>query len=80
MSTKNIHNKKTKVSCVCVAGACFKLDFLVQSSFGERTETPIENQIRYPSSNTHYYSCVMLSFFSETKDEGVKEQVYKSAT
>ena len=35
----------------------------------------IANQIRYPSSNTHYYSCVMLSFFSEAKDEGVKEQV-----
>ena len=38
------------------------------------------NQIRYPSSHTHYYSCVMLSFFSEAKDEDVKEQVYKSAT
>ena len=35
----------------------------------------ISNQIRYPSSHTHYYSCVMLSFFSEAKDEGVKEQV-----
>ena len=35
----------------------------------------IENQLRYPSSHTHYYSCVMLSFFSEAKDEGVKEQV-----
>ena len=35
----------------------------------------IGNQIRYPSSHTHYYSCVMLSFFSEAKDEGVKEQV-----
>ena len=35
----------------------------------------IANQIHYPSSHTHYYSCVMLSFFSEAKDEGVKEQV-----
>ena len=35
----------------------------------------ISNQIRYPSSHTHYYSFVMLSFFSEAKDEGVKEQV-----
>ena len=35
----------------------------------------IANHIHYPSSHTHYYSWVMLSFFSEAKDEGVKEQV-----
>jgi len=35
----------------------------------------IANQLRYPSSHTHYYSCVMLFLFSEAKDEGVKEQV-----
>ena len=35
----------------------------------------IANQLRLPSSHTHYYSCVMLVLFSEGKDEGVKEQV-----
>lgn len=35
----------------------------------------IANQLRFPSSHTHYYSCVMLVLFSEGKDEGVKEQV-----
>jgi len=35
----------------------------------------IANQLRYPSSHTHYYSCVMLFLFSEAKDDGVKEQV-----
>lgn len=35
----------------------------------------IANQLRYPSSHTHYFSCVMLYLFNETKDEGVKEQV-----
>jgi len=35
----------------------------------------IANQLRYPSSHTHYYSCVMLFLFSEAKDEGIKEQV-----
>jgi CCR4-NOT transcription complex subunit 1 len=35
----------------------------------------IANQLRYPSSHTHYFSCVMLYLFSEAKDEGVKEQV-----
>ena len=37
----------------------------------------IANQIRCPSSHTHYYSCVMLSFFIEAKDEGLKEQVIR---
>merc|ERR1712038_812113 len=35
----------------------------------------IANQLRYPSSHTHYYSCVMLYLFSEATDEGIKEQV-----
>ena len=35
----------------------------------------IANQLRYPSSHTHYFSCVMLYLFNETRDEGVKEQI-----
>jgi len=35
----------------------------------------IANQLRYPSTHSHYFSCVMLFLFSETEDEGVKEQV-----
>lgn len=35
----------------------------------------IANQLRYPSSHTHYFSCVMLYLFNETKDDGVKEQI-----
>ena len=35
----------------------------------------IANQLRYPSSHTHYFSCVMLYLFSESKNMAVKEQV-----
>lgn len=35
----------------------------------------IANQLRYPSSHTHYFSCVMLYLFSESKSLAVKEQV-----
>lgn len=35
----------------------------------------IANQLRYPSSHTHYFSCVMLYIFSESKNVAVKEQV-----
>lgn len=35
----------------------------------------IANQLRFPSSHTHYFSCVMLFLFSESKSVAVKEQV-----
>ena len=35
----------------------------------------IANQLRYPSSHTHYFSCVVLYIFSESKNAGVKEQI-----
>lgn len=35
----------------------------------------IANQLRFPSSHTHYFSCVMLYLFSESKSVAVKEQV-----
>jgi CCR4-NOT transcription complex subunit 1 len=39
------------------------------------TLNAIANQLRFPSSHTHYFSCVMLFFFSEAKDDGVREQI-----
>lgn len=35
----------------------------------------IVNQLRYPSSHTHYFSCVTLFLFSESKSVAVKEQI-----
>lgn len=35
----------------------------------------IANQLRYPCSHTHYFSCVMLYLFSESENVAVKEQV-----
>lgn len=35
----------------------------------------IANQLRYPSSHTHYYSCVVLFLFATAKNVAVKEQV-----
>lgn len=33
------------------------------------------NQLRYPNSHTHYFSCVLLQLFSESSNEFVKEQI-----
>ncbi len=35
----------------------------------------IANQLRYPNSHTHYFSCALLSLFSETNVEAIQEQV-----
>jgi CCR4-NOT transcription complex subunit 1 len=35
----------------------------------------IANQLRYPSSHSHYFSCVMLFLFSESKSAAVNEQI-----
>ncbi len=35
----------------------------------------IANQLRYPNSHTHYFSCVLLYIFSEARDEVIKEQI-----
>ncbi len=47
--------------------------------FGDRGRyislNAIANQLRYPSSHTHYFSMVMLFLFGEAKDEGVREQI-----
>ncbi|KAG1050197.1 hypothetical protein G6F43_007509 [Rhizopus delemar] len=35
----------------------------------------IANQLRYPNSHTHYFSCVILYLFAESTKEIVKEQI-----
>lgn len=35
----------------------------------------IANQLRFPNSHTHYFSCILLYLFSEGNQEIVKEQV-----
>lgn len=35
----------------------------------------IANHLRYPSSHTHYFSCVTLFLFSDSKSVAVKEQI-----
>ena len=35
----------------------------------------IANQLRYPNNHTHYFSCVLLTLFSEAADERAQEQI-----
>ena len=35
----------------------------------------IANQLRYPNSHTHYFSCALLSLFAETNAEAIQEQI-----
>jgi CCR4-NOT transcription complex subunit 1 len=35
----------------------------------------IANQLRYPNSHTHYFSCTLLYLFHETNSEAIQEQI-----
>jgi CCR4-NOT transcription complex subunit 1 len=35
----------------------------------------VANQLRYPNSHTHYFSCVLLYLFAEASSEAVAEQI-----
>lgn len=35
----------------------------------------ITNQLRYPNSHTHYFSCCLLYLFAEANTEAIQEQV-----
>lgn len=35
----------------------------------------IANHLRYPNTHTHYFSCVLLFLFADTKEEVVREQI-----
>ncbi|XP_076470610.1 CCR4-NOT transcription complex subunit 1-like isoform X2 [Babylonia areolata] len=37
--------------------------------------TAISNQLRYPNSHTHYFSCCLLYLFAQAHNEAVKEQI-----
>merc|ERR1712076_325250 len=35
----------------------------------------IANQLRYPNSHTHYFSCAVLHLFAEANSEAIQEQI-----
>jgi len=37
--------------------------------------TAIANQLRYPNSHTHYFSCTLLYLFAEANAEAIQEQI-----
>lgn len=39
----------------------------------------IANQLRYPNSHTHYFSCTMLYLFAEANTEAIQEQITRWA-
>uniref|UniRef100_A0A2C9M1C2 CCR4-Not complex component Not1 C-terminal domain-containing protein n=1 Tax=Biomphalaria glabrata TaxID=6526 RepID=A0A2C9M1C2_BIOGL len=37
--------------------------------------TAIANQLRYPNSHTHYFSCALLYLFRQANDQTIQEQI-----
>ena len=40
----------------------------------------IANQLRYPNSHTHYFSCCLLYLFAEANTEAIQEQITRYET
>ena len=40
----------------------------------------IANQLRYPNSHTHYYSCLLLYLFGEANTEAIQEQITRCSS
>lgn len=39
----------------------------------------IANQLRFPNSHTHYFSCTLLYLFAEANSEAIQEQITRLA-
>ena len=62
--------------CVCVCVACYMYPYTNTQLAGRYLFlNAIANQLRYPNSHTHYFSCALLSLFAETNVEAIQEQI-----
>lgn len=64
------------VVLVCVWCVSKTTDSCCSSSAGRYLFlNAIANQLRYPNSHTHYFSCTMLYLFAEANTEAIQEQI-----
>ena len=61
--------------CVCVCVLDMALIHIPMAAGRYLFLNAIANQLRYPNSHTHYFSCALLSLFAETNVEAIQEQI-----
>lgn len=77
---ESIREKSEKISMKTVAHTSF-MDVFQNLIVSFCTEgrylffNAISNQLRYPNTHTHYFSCVLLYLFFETNTEHIREQI-----
>lgn len=55
--------------------SCFFLNNLLFSLGRYLFLNAMANQLRYPNSHTHYFSCTLLYLFAEANTEAIQEQI-----
>lgn len=75
-----LQSKKQKISVQSIANSPFMDVFqsLASALCSEGRHVflnAIVNQLRYPNTHTHYFSCMLLYMFLEAKIEAVQEQI-----
>jgi CCR4-NOT transcription complex subunit 1 len=76
----NIHDRSQRISMSTVAHTPF-MDIFQNLAVSLCTEgryllfNAIANQLRYPNTHTHYFSCVLLYLFLEANSEIIQEQI-----
>lgn len=82
---ESIHGRSEKISMKTIAHTSF-MDIFQNLIISFCTEgryllfNAIANQLRYPNTHTHYFSCVLLYLFLETNTEHVREQITRLIT
>ena len=62
------------VDCVFAVGFFYKwYSFFISGRY--LFLNAIANQLRYPNSHTHYFSCTLLYLFAEANTEAIQEQI-----
>lgn len=76
----SIHEKSQRISMDTIAHTAF-MDIFQNLAVSLCTEgkyllfNAIANQLRYPNSHTHYFSCTLLYLFLEANSEQIQEQI-----
>ncbi|KAI1717100.1 CCR4-Not complex component, not1 domain-containing protein [Ditylenchus destructor] len=76
----SIHEKQQRISMATIAHTAY-MDIFQNLAVSLCTEgryllfNAIANQLRYPNSHTHYFSCTLLYLFLEANTEIIQEQI-----
>jgi hypothetical protein len=70
-------NEKKKITNQEILEFFLKMLKNLDSDNRDHLINSILNELRYPSNQTYYFSCLVLCFFVEIKDEAIEEHILR---